>query len=218
MNIIAFGDIHFKYECIGKIPELSAADLIIITGDLTIFGNRHDAEVVINKVRSYNKNIMAVQGNLDNTDVIEYLDEIDVSLHGRGRFVNNLGIFGVGGSNPTPFNAPSEYAEDEICKIAQEAYKNVKGSQLLIFVSHAPPFNTKTDQIDNNIHVGSSSIRDFIASNQPDLCLTGHIHEAKAVDWIGKTKILNPGMLELGTYIQIKTYENKIEADLKSFL
>jgi Icc-related predicted phosphoesterase len=43
------------------------------------------------------------------------------------------------------------------------------------------------------LHAGSKLIREFIEMYQPDLCLCGHIHEARNSDHIGKTIIVNPG-------------------------
>jgi Icc-related predicted phosphoesterase len=52
--------------------------------------------------------------------------------------------------------------------------------------------------------VGSSTVRKFIEEVQPDVCLTGHIHEAKAEDQIGKTRIVNPGLFEEGGFAVIR--------------
>jgi Icc-related predicted phosphoesterase len=57
--------------------------------------------------------------------------------------------------------------------------------------------------------VGSIAVRTFIEEKQPLLCVTGHIHESKGQDYIGRTLVLNPGMMKDGGYIEA-IYENGI--------
>jgi Icc-related predicted phosphoesterase len=46
-------------------------------------------------------------------------------------------------------------------------------------------------------------VRAFLERVQPRLCVTGHIHESRAVDAIGKTVVINPGPLAAGGYVRI---------------
>jgi Icc-related predicted phosphoesterase len=64
-------------------------------------------------------------------------------------------------------------------------------------VSHTPPVNTELDNAGGR-HVGSEKVREFIERCEPDLMLCGHVHEAKGQERIGKTVIVNPGMLRNG--------------------
>ena len=60
MKIISFGDIHEDYSNLKPLKnELEAADLVIVTGDLTNFNGRKEAEKVIEEIMKYNKNILA---------------------------------------------------------------------------------------------------------------------------------------------------------------
>src|SRR5210317_566749 len=108
MKIIAAGDIHMDPGDVTNIPGIDSADHIIITGDITNYGSSLDAEVVLNRLLRINSSIMGVAGNLDQHDVTRYLEDIGISLHGRGRIIESLGIMGLGGSNYTPFNTPYE--------------------------------------------------------------------------------------------------------------
>jgi Icc-related predicted phosphoesterase len=36
---------------------------------------------------------------------------------------------------------------------------------------------------------------------QPVLCLTGHIHEGRGMDSIGRNRVVNPGVLSRGGYV-----------------
>ena len=52
-------------------------------------------------------------------------------------------------------------------------------------------------------NVGSVVVRRIIDREQPDLVLCGHIHEARAVDKIGRTRIANPGPVAAGHYAAV---------------
>ncbi len=216
MRILAFGDIHMSLDNFHKIPGMESADLLIITGDLTNFGHRDDAEKIISQIRQVNNRILAMAGNLDHPDVDTYLTEEDINLHSTGKIIQNVGIFGVGGSNPTPFNTPNEYSENELEAFCNVAYEKVKNTNHHILVSHTPPHATKTDMLRNGAHVGSKVLRAFLEKRQPDLCLTGHIHESKAEDAIGRTMIINPGMIRDGGFIEVICEHGGINATLKT--
>ena len=207
MRIIAFGDIHMDTDKVADIPAIKSAEHIIVTGDITNYGSSLDAKTVLNRLRTVNSSILAVAGNLDQPDVADYLEDIEISLHGRGRIIEGLGIMGLGGSNYTPFNTPYEFSEQELGGLLASGFNQLKETENLILVSHTPPMETNTDRLLNGRHVGSYAVRRFIEEKQPLLCLTGHIHESRGQDYIGRTQVLNPGMLKEGGYIEV-LYEN----------
>jgi Icc-related predicted phosphoesterase len=207
MRIIGFGDIHMNLGAVENIPGIRSADCIIITGDITNFGVREDAAAVLDRLHSINGNILGVAGNLDQPDVAVYLEERGISLHGTGRILEGLGIMGLGGSNYTPFQTPYEFSEQELASFLVSGFARLGEVRDFILVSHPPPLQTKADRLLNGNHVGSSAVRSFIEEKQPLLCLTGHIHESKGEDHIGRTLVLNPGMIKEGGYIEV-LYQN----------
>ena len=216
MKIIAFGDIHEKLANLDAISgEIEGADLLIITGDLTQFGGIKVAKPVIEKLRSINNNILIQAGNLDHPQVEDYLVDLGISFHGKGHTFDDIGIFGCGGGNPSPFNTPNEFTEDEIAGILQRGYENIKDCPIKIMVPHAPPFNTKVDIINSGAHVGSKAVRTFIEKYGPDLCLCGHIHEAAGEDEIGNTQIINGGPFFEGGFIVVDCGAEGLKAELK---
>jgi Icc-related predicted phosphoesterase len=215
VKLIAFGDIHEHTGNVGKIEGLSDADAVIITGDLTNFAGVRKAKEVIEYVSRYNSRVYAQLGNLDQEEVNDYLDELGINLHANGFIIQGIGIFGVGGSNPTPFNTPTEYSEQQIEAFIRKGYEKIKDIPLKILAPHAPPYNTKVDVVGSGTHVGSTAVRAFIEKYQPQLCLTGHIHEAVGTDRIGETIIVNPGMLRHGGYIKVVERDGRLETDLK---
>ncbi len=216
MKIISFGDIHEDYS--NLIPlrdELENADLVIVTGDLTNFNGRKEAEKVIEEIMKYNKNILAQLGNLDQPEVNDYLTERGINLHGNGFIKGDIGIFGVGGSNLTPFNTPTEFSEDEIEMFLLDGIAKVRNAKYKIMVPHMPPKDTKLDIISAGAHVGSQSVRDFILKHKPDISLSGHIHEARGSDTIGNTVVFNAGMFREGGYVIITKQSDRLSAELK---
>ncbi len=214
MRIIAAGDIHMDPGDVANIPGIGSADHIIVTGDITNYGSSHDAAAVLDKLQAINRSILGVAGNLDQPDVARYLEDLGISLHGRGRTVQGLGIMGLGGSNYTPFNTPYEFSEQELGAFLASGFAQIDPARNFILVSHTPPVRTKTDRLVNGNHVGSTTVRRFIEEKQPLLCLTGHIHESRGQDYIGRTLVLNPGMLKDGGYIEVIYENNELSATL----
>ena len=214
MRIIGFGDIHMNPGAAENIPALKSADLIIVTGDITNYGSSLDAGKVLSKLQAINSSILAVAGNLDQPEVAQYLEDNGMSLHGMGRIINGLSMMGLGGSNYTPFNTPYEFSEQELADLLTLGFSQVGDAKNFILVSHTPPVQTKTDQLVNGNHVGSKAVRTFIEEKQPLLCLTGHIHESMGQDYIGKTLVLNPGMMKDGGYIEVLYEDSKLSASL----
>ena len=216
MRIVAFGDIHMALGGWGTAPAPETADLVIITGDLTNFGHRRDAQQMLDLIRKRHTGpLLALPGNLDHRDVNHYLSETGLNLHGRGELVNGVGFFGLGGSNQTPFHTPLEFSEEELARLLADGHQQVQTAALRILVSHVPPFGTQTDLLANGTHVGSPAVREFIERHQPDLCLCGHIHESRGEDRLGKTRILNPGMIKDGGWIGVNIDPGGLTAGLE---
>ena len=92
--------------------------------------------------------------------------------------------------------------------------EEIKDHKITLLVTHAPPLNTKTDILPSGDHVGSESIRRIIEEFQPTVNVCGHIHESMAMDEIGKTKVINPGMLQAG-YICMINIDDSDEDNIK---
>lgn len=216
MKIVSFGDVHMAIGQMDKIAgELSTADLLILSGDLTNFGRCVEAKQVLDAARSYCPAVLALPGNLDHPEIIEFLQSEQADLHGRHRRIDDLAIFGCGGSNITPFRTPLEYQDEELGAILSRAHTEAANAPLQLMVSHTPPYATLLDRLINGTPVGSLSVRQFIVQHQPQICITGHIHESPGVDFIGRTKILNAGPFSAGGYIVVHCQGNRMHAELK---
>ncbi len=219
MHFIAFGDIHESVNMLALVKGLAEAEAVIITGDITNQGDFETARHVIGSVAQYNSHILAQPGNMDTNTVQAYLTKHDMDLHLRVRqLAPGLGLMGVGLSSPTPFNTPGEVPEETLVAWLNQTYDKARAFDQLIVAVHDPPHGTRLDVIGSGQHVGSIGVRTFIERVQPALVLTGHIHEAKGVDMIGRTPVINPGMLAGGGYIRIEYADGTVSAELMSAL
>lgn len=217
---IGIGDIHDDVATLGRLvalPEVAGAAGILVSGDLTIKGDAADAKPVLDTLRRAGPVVLAQIGNMDRAGVDAYLTEEGVNIHATGRVTpEGVGIFGVGWSTPTPFGTPSEASEERIAAWLDAAHAAVAGCRHLLLVCHTPPHGTATDVVGGGVHVGSAAVRTFIERVQPEVCLTGHIHEARATDVIGQTRIVNPGALSGGGYARVRLAEGRLTASLSS--
>ena len=215
MKILAVSDIHGKYMKIIEYLKENNVDLIILTGDITHFGPPELAEEIINEISSFDIPVLAIPGNCDPINLYGNIDNSNaINIHGRSVTIKNIGICGFGGSNPTPFNTPLEFDEVEIYDEARKAMESIKNHKVTLFITHAPPIGTKTDILPSGDHVGSESIRRVIEEFQPTLNICGHIHESRAMDEVGETKVVNPGMLSEGHACMINI-DDSDENDIK---
>jgi len=213
MRIVGVADIHGNVRMSSKLAEALPdllPDLILIAGDITNFGTARTAKEVLGPLLSRGIPLIAVFGNCDGRDVPGFLEELQISAHDKRVEVNGLEIVGVGGSNITPFSTVWELSEDEIGPILERNYR--PGD---IILSHVPPYGTKADMTNSGVHVGSRALRKFIEGEHPPLVLTGHIHEARSVDSIGETLVVNPGPLFRGYYAVIEVEKDRVKAKLE---
>jgi Icc-related predicted phosphoesterase len=215
VRIVCCGDIHMAFRAIDRLaPVLAGADLAILTGDLTNFGDPPDAFRVVDAVRAHGPEVWAVTGNLDMAWTIDAFRERGISLHGEGRRLGDLGVFGCGGSNITPMDTPTELEEHELEAVLARGHAAVADAPRTLMICHCPPYDTKLDRLVNGTPVGSPAVRTFIEQTRPDVCVVGHIHEGRGVDRVGDTLVLNAGALRDGGYVVVDDDGTRVTAAL----
>jgi Icc-related predicted phosphoesterase len=215
MIIIGLSDIHNDLSRLPDAAEdICSADLVVISGDVTHFGCKSVASALIDEIRIYNKNVLAVPGNCDSYEVSQYFDREQISLDRICKVIGNVAFVGIGGSLPCPGKTPNEISEFEFHRHLQKAARDVARTMPLILVTHQPPFGTKADCVGSR-HVGSESIREFIMEDKPAVCFCGHIHEARSVDYIDSTAIVNPGPFRSGGYAYVELNGTVIAAEIR---
>ncbi len=216
MKIVSFGDVHMATRNLERMRDLMRdCDLVIVSGDLTNFGGIEDAKKVLADVRRACPNVLALSGNLDRREVIPFLEQEGIALHGKGLVLGGVGIFGCGGSNITPFHTPTEFTEDEIDAALRAGYERVRGVRPLLMICHTPPYDTKCDRLLSGTPVGSTAARRFIEEIKPDVCISGHIHESAGADAIGPTQVFNAGPFKGGGYVVVRSDGGRLDAHLE---
>ncbi len=120
--------------------------------------------------------------------------------------IDDVGFFGLGGSNITPFNTPLEFGEEEILEALERGYEEVKGCRVKILISHTPPHNT-VDATPAGVRAGSPALREFLEKKDVNLVICGHVHEARGEERIGDTLVVNTGPAQNG-FVKVVVDEN----------
>jgi uncharacterized protein len=194
-------DVHDRFEAVPEaIALIGAVDLLIVGGDITTGGTPDDAAAAIERWKPLAPRLLALAGNMDSTAIDARLAELGVSLDARGYAFSDVGVCGVSAAPLSPLRTPYELDDEELERRVESAFAAVADCRFRIFCPHAPPEGTACDRLRDGRHVGSAVVRSFIEREQPDLVLCGHIHEARGVDEIGRTRIVNPGPVAAGHY------------------
>ena len=204
MKLFVISDIHGATKPVEQAaPFIRDADLVVLCGDITRKKSRAEAEDVIACLEQYAENIVAVHGNWDRPEVQEYLEEKGFGLHGKGRVINGIGFFGVGGSSPTPIRTATTYSEEEIARILKSGYEQASHVSPVVLVSHTPPRRVR-DRSFIGLRGGSHSVRAFLEAHPIDLCLCGHIHEAHGIERFRNSVVVNSGSFRKGRFATVE--------------
>ncbi len=200
MRLLCITDIHSHRQNFEKIlrrePE---PDILIIGGDFTNFGPVQEAEGLLDLALLYCPSVLTVAGNCDSSDIDAMLYRRGVSVHAHGQEINGFGFFGLSAMPPWRGDM-YEFSEKQLDFFLAQGYDKVKAHSRLIMITHPPPHNTKVDRNNNGKNVGSTAVRSWMDKTKPVLVVCGHVHEARGVDEIAGTKIVNCGPAKDGYY------------------
>jgi Icc-related predicted phosphoesterase len=186
-------------------------DLLIMLGDFTHLGPESQVEEILSRAEEIKIRTLAVPGNCDPKPVQQVLEKHGINLHSKSVEVNGLTFVGLGGSNTTPFNTPFELKEGEIEEELSALTCNLNDKWVL--VTHVPAYGTCADLLPDGIHVGSKSVRKIIERKQPLVALCAHVHEARCIDKVGKTTVVNPGPISNGYAAEV-TLDKGVKVEL----
>ena len=195
-KILAAGDFHGDSSATKKLAEKAyreKVDLVVLTGDIT---SPIETKNLLKPFIERGERVVFVPGNWDSTETINFLSQLYGIKNVGDHYVKyeNVGIFGIGSpdwqlelNDTTAFN-----------KLKKD-FDKIKDLEKKILVSHLHAAGTKSEFSGVK---GSDALRKAIEKFQPDLFLSGHIHEAEGLsEKIGKTRVISVG--KSGTIIEL---------------
>jgi uncharacterized protein len=189
MKILVFSDIHGDLSALNKLLDIEA-DYYFAAGDMVSWAKGYD--LVGPVLRRRGDRVCVLPGNHESDgDIRRLCEKYGLRhFHEQTMELDGVHVAGLGYSNPTPFDTPGEYSEEQLAeRLAPFALLKP-----LVLVCHCPPFQTALDEAGPNRHFGSRSVRDFIEKQQPEWFFCGHIHEAAGRETqLGPTKAVNAG-------------------------
>ncbi len=187
LKILAAGDLHGDVKLSKKLAEKAEkekVDLVILTGDIT---GLIETKNLIKPFTDRNEKVVFVPGNWDDQETATVLSKLYGIKNLDNYYVKykNVGIFGAG--NPGTLTVD----DNQIFKKLKKSFEKVKNLEKKIMVTHIHAAGTKSEL---SGFPGSKGIRKAIEKFQPDLFISGHIHELEGVEEkIGKTRVINVG-------------------------
>lgn len=202
--------------------ELSgAADLILLAGDLTTYGEPEQARVLADACRALDVPVVAVLGNHDwhsnrCDEVREVLHEAGVEVLDRSWTVldvnrTRIGVVGTKGFvGGFPDSALPDFGEPLLRKVYAETSAEVEalerglgavaGCPLRIVLLHYSPTATTLEGEPRGIFafLGSDRLARPIAEHTPDLVLHGHGHAGRFEGFIGAVPVYNVSVHVMG--------------------
>ena len=192
MKILAFVDLHGSLKALKRLQNLvdkEKPDIIVCAGDITIFEQNMD--YLIHRMNKFKKPVLILHGNHEDEDTMEKacagFENVHF-IHGMTYVQDDVMFLGWGGGG---FSTK----DDEFEKKAKDFEKKMKGFEKVVLVTHAPPYNTRLDQIIEQ-SCGNKSIRNFILKNTKKIraAIAGHLHENSGrEDRLKETRVVNPG-------------------------
>jgi len=215
---VAFTDFHGNHDAFEKAKGLVRSGgwrCVIVAGDIANY-DAERAKRQLTELAQPDAPLFFVPGNMDAPELSSWAGtEFVRPLHGNSATIAGVFLIGLGGSPTGPFSTPFEIEDETATKLMNQAMAGFRGMPLIL-VSHSPPRNTRLDMVRSGDHVGSISVRNFVEKFKPTLVISGHVHEARGIDSVGETTLVNTGPALAGNYAEIQL-DDKVTVNLGSF-
>ncbi len=206
MKILVASDLHYRLKQFDWLnSQAGHCDAMIIAGDMLDISSHLDLGVQIVVMKKYLKNIgekiplLVCSGNHDGNEKNEndeYIARWLQEARDKQVYVDGDNVF-FGSTLITVF----PWWDGDVTK--QEVAEQIKQSSQLeyekwIWIYHAPPDKSLTSWVGKRF-IGDAELNKWIEQYQPDMVVSGHIHESPFktdgswVDQLGKTWIFNAG-------------------------
>ncbi|MFB6489835.1 MAG: metallophosphoesterase family protein [Thermoproteus sp. AZ2] len=197
MRVLAVADIHDRLDNVRRVAGVER-DVALVAGDFTYSWSAEAARRTL-EILAQGSPVYYVAGNMDPGDAFGDLGLANaVQLHGRVVQKNGVYFAGLG-----------YVGEGE----AEAVLGRLRGLRPLVLLTHSPPYGV-LDKAYSGERLGNKALRRFIEAERPVLVVSGHVHEARGVEKIGETLVVNPGPLMRGYYAFIELEAGRAEAEL----
>jgi Icc-related predicted phosphoesterase len=211
MRLLFVADLHYSLKQFDwLVANVSHYDLAVIGGDLLDLASALDPDVQIAIVEKYFgllrqrcSRLVVSSGNHDgdsrneaDESVAEWLKAASadgIHVDGDGFNIDKIRI------TVCPW-WDGELSRDELATMLEREASQVPEGGRWIWIHHAPPEGSKTSWTGRKF-VGDEYLRAWIDRFQPEMVLSGHIHnspfhdEGSWIDRIGRTWVFNPGRI-----------------------
>ena len=191
LRILAAGDIHGDPGISKKLAEKAEkekVDLVVLLGDLTgLVQTKNIIKPFIDKKQK----VVFVPGNWETKSDAETLSKQYGIKNLEKSYVayKGVGIFGIGCPDWSLY--PDEQRAFKHLREQHEKLGKIKNLEKKIMISHLHAAGTKSEL---SGVPGSDVLRKAVEELQPDLFISGHIHELEGVEEkIGRTRVVNVG-------------------------
>lgn len=209
MRLLFVADLHYSLKQFDWLLAHAAEyDVAVIGGDLLDLASPLDPDVQIAIVEKYfvllqQKTRLVVSSGNHDGDSRNAADESVAAwlLAGGPRLVVDGAGVDLGDTDDTRITVcpwwDGQLSRSELEALLEREAAHVQGRAWL-WIHHAPPEGSRTSWTGRKF-VGDAALRDWIQRFQPDMVLSGHIHNAPFyesgswIDRIGRTWVFNPG-------------------------
>ncbi|MEK6830617.1 MAG: metallophosphoesterase [Nanoarchaeota archaeon] len=187
-KILAASDFHGDSNAAKKLAEKAFeenVDLVVLAGDIT---GLIETDNILKPFIEKGKKVVFVPGNWESSETANFLSKLYGASNVGEHYVklDNVGIFGIG-SPDWQLSLNEKKSFDKLKK----DFEKIKDLEKKIMVSHLHAAGTKAEFSGFR---GSLALRKAIEEFQPDIFLSGHIHEAEGLsEKIGKTRVFSVG-------------------------
>ncbi len=223
MRLLLVSDIHGKASAIERtLNDAGEVDAILIAGDVSSYTGLRWGDV-LNAVSKHcrRRNITAflVPGNVDPPSILSARYEGINVLHSSAVTLGEYLVAGVGGGLGFSFWRVTRLTDAELAGFVDSLLRKHGGGLApysWVLLTHTPPYGTKLDVMYTGEHVGSKALRTLTEVRKPLLVVSGHIHESRNVDYLGRTVLVNPGPNYKGFYALAEVNGMRVKVELLS--
>jgi len=223
VKLLLLSDIHGKVSTLERtLKEVEDVDAVFVAGDISSYAGLRWGNVlsILSKYcRKRNIPAYVVPGNVDPPALLHArYGNVNV-LHASTSTLGKYMVAGIGGGMGFSFWRITRLTDSDFEKFINSLLREYGGGLApysWFLLTHTPPYGTKLDIMYTGEHVGSKALRSLIEVRKPLLVASGHIHESRNVDSLGRTTLINPGPNYKGFYALAEIDGMSVEVELLS--